>query len=62
MKQGYAQADEQATAEGKEHGIHVAVTAEIQNCDAYIDPNDTMPLLKYKPADIRAAIVETINR
>lgn len=62
MKPGYAQADEQAAAKNKEHGIHVAFAAEIQNRDAYIDPNDTMPILKYKQADIRKAIVETIKK
>ncbi|WP_077604946.1 NAD-dependent epimerase/dehydratase family protein [Oceanobacillus sojae] len=62
IKPAMAQYDEKTAAEGKEHGIHQAVTAEIQNRDAYIDPNDTMPLLKYNKADIRQAIVETIER
>ncbi|WP_062349983.1 NAD-dependent epimerase/dehydratase family protein [Bacillus kwashiorkori] len=61
MKSGYAARDEHATSQGKEHGIHVALTADIQNRDAYLNPEDTMPLLQYKKADIRKAIIETIK-
>lgn len=61
MKPGYIAADEHASAQGKEHGIHVALTAEIQNRDAYLVPEDTMPILKYQKDDIRAAIIETIK-
>lgn len=57
----YEQHDEQAKAHGKEHGIHLPITAEIQNRDAYIDPNDTIHILKYNKADIKAAIIETIE-
>lgn len=62
MKPIMAQLDEQTALSGKEHGIHLATTAEIQNRDAYIDPNDTMPILKYEKDDVRAAIIETIER
>ncbi|MFO1442526.1 NAD-dependent epimerase/dehydratase family protein [Bacillus sp. Bva_UNVM-123] len=61
MKPALAQHDEQVALAGKEHGIHLAMTADIQNRDAYVDPNDTMPILKYNKADVRAAIVETIE-
>lgn len=61
MKPGYIQGDEQAAKEGKEHGIHLALTAEIQNRDAYLDPADTMPILQYNEDDIHAAIVESIK-
>lgn len=62
MKPFYAQQDEQAEKEGKEHGIHIELTAEIQNFDLYIDPNDTMPILKYNHYDVKEAIIETIER
>lgn len=61
MKSALAKLDEQTAAAGKEHGIHLAMTAEIQNRDAYVDPNDTMPILKYSKADVRAAIIETME-
>lgn len=61
MKPSYEKGDEYAASQGKEHGIHIAVTAEIQNRDAYVDPEETMPILKYNKADIKAAIVEAIE-
>lgn len=61
MKLEYAKADEYAASEGKEHGIHIAVTADIQNRDAYVDPEVTMPILKYNKDDVKEAIVETIR-
>ena len=62
MKPFYAKQDEEASEAGKEHGIHVGVTAEVQNIDLYIDPNDTMPTLKYNHDDVNAAIIETMER
>ncbi|WP_284139373.1 MULTISPECIES: NAD-dependent epimerase/dehydratase family protein [unclassified Virgibacillus] len=61
MKPAYAKRDEQAAEAGKEHAIHAAVTADLQNRDAYIDPNDTMPILKYNKDDVKASIIETIK-
>lgn len=61
MKPAYEKIDEQVTAEGKEHGIHITLTADIQNRDAYIDPEDTMPILKYNKDNIRESIRETIK-
>ncbi|MDY0407713.1 NAD-dependent epimerase/dehydratase family protein [Virgibacillus soli] len=61
MKPAYIKIDEQLAEEGREQGMHNAVIAEVQNRDAYIDPEDTMPILKYKKADVRASIVETIK-
>lgn len=61
MKPAYAQGDKHAAMEGREHGIHVAVTADIQDRDAYLNPEDTMPILKYNQDDIRAAIIESIR-
>lgn len=62
VRDAYAKIDEQTAAAGKEHGIHIAVTADIQNRDAYLDPEETMPILKYNKADVRASIEETIKR
>lgn len=62
MKPFYDKQDVEASEAGKEHGIHVGVTAEVQNIDLYIDPNDTMPTLKYNHDDIKAAIIETMER
>lgn len=61
MRPAYVKVDEQVAAEGKEHGIHIALTADIQNRDAYIDPEDTMPILKYNKDDVRESIKETIR-
>jgi len=61
MKPILAQHDEQTAAAGKEHGIHLAMTAEIQSRDAFIDPNDTMSILKYNKANVKAALIETIE-
>lgn len=57
----YKLADEYATKQGKEHGIHIAVTAYLQNRDLYVDPEETMPILKYEKDDVEQAIVETIK-
>ncbi|RKD23014.1 epimerase [Ammoniphilus oxalaticus] len=61
MKAAYRQVDEQAAAEGKEYGIHIERQADMQDRDAYIDPMDTMPILKYSDDDVRACLIETIK-
>ena len=61
LKPTFEKMDEANEAKGKEQGIHQAVMGEIQNRDAYIDPQDTMPILKYNEDDVRASIVETIK-
>lgn len=61
MKAAMEEADAHSTAAGKEHGIHLGYTAMIQDRDAYLNPEDTMSVLKFKDADIPAAIRETIN-
>lgn len=62
MKPAYAQIDEKAAANGKELAIHAAKTAELQNRDAYIDPEETMPILHYQHDDIKASIIETMKK
>lgn|SRR5690606_15745905 len=62
VKAAYEQIDKQEAANGREHGIHLALKAEMDDRDAYIDPEETMNILKYNKADVRAAIYETIER
>ena len=62
MKAAMAKIDADTLAKGREHGIHLADTAEAQNRDAYIDPLDTMPILQYKVYDVRAEMVETLKK
>ncbi|WP_217587576.1 NAD-dependent epimerase/dehydratase family protein [Lentibacillus saliphilus] len=61
MKPAYVKADEKLAASGREQGMHNAIVAEVQNRDAYVDPNDTMPILKYNKADIEEEIIKTIK-
>ncbi|WP_054954738.1 NAD-dependent epimerase/dehydratase family protein [Paenibacillus dakarensis] len=56
------QMDAETAAAGKEHGIHLSVAVRGQDRDAYLDPADTMPTLKYNEEDIRASIVETLQK
>lgn len=62
MKPAMEKIDAETLAHGKEHGIHIADTAETQNRDAYLDPQDTMPVLGYKEADVRAEMIETLKK
>ncbi|AZS13644.1 NAD-dependent epimerase/dehydratase family protein [Paenibacillus lutimineralis] len=62
MKSAMEQMDAAEFEAGREHGIHLADTMEIQNRDAYLDPEDTMPILQYKKDDVRAAIRETLQK
>ncbi|CAH0118945.1 hypothetical protein PAE9249_01442 [Paenibacillus sp. CECT 9249] len=62
MKPVMEQYDAYDRQAGKEHGIHLGYTAEIQNRDAYLNPDDTMPILQYRPDDVRASIRETLQR
>ncbi|THF72935.1 NAD-dependent epimerase/dehydratase family protein [Cohnella fermenti] len=61
IKPAMEQADSHSTALGKEHGIHLDNIAVIQDRDAYLNPEDTMPILKFKEADIPAVIRETLE-
>lgn len=62
MKAAMAKIDADTLARGREHGIHLADTAEAQNRDAYIDPLDTMPILQYKQYDVRSEMIETLKK
>lgn len=61
FKPAFAEHDEHAKQTGKEHGIHLAVTAEIQGRDAYVNAEETMPILRFKKGDVIASIKETLN-
>ncbi len=61
FKPAMAEHDETVGKAGKEHGIHLAVTADIQGRDAYLDPNDTLPILKINRDDVVASIKETLE-
>ncbi len=58
----YQGIDQQAAETGKEHGIHAAVSAQLQEENLYLDPQDTMPILCYKVYDVRASIIETLQK
>lgn len=57
----YVALDEQAKKAGKEHGIHMAVGAKMNNRDLYIDPKIAMDQLGYEEDDVVAAIKETLK-
>lgn len=62
LKPVYVDLDQQAEAEGKEHGIHMVVSSEIQTKDLYLNPEDTMPVLGIKDHDVVASIKETLAK
>lgn len=62
MKPAMEKIDLKNAEAGKEQGVHMSMMAEIQNRDAYLDPADTMPILKYHEYDIRASIEETLRK
>lgn len=61
MKPAFQEADEKLANEGKERAIHAAQTAEMQNRQAYLEPEETMEVLGYNKDDVRTAIVESIE-
>ncbi|WP_068776806.1 NAD(P)-dependent oxidoreductase [Paenibacillus sp. FJAT-26967] len=62
MKPAMEQHDAATAAAGREHGIHMGVAVQVQDRDAYLDPADTMPILKYREDDVIASIVETLRK
>lgn len=61
MRDRYAAADQHAASQGKEHGIHVEISQKMQEEDLYLDPKETMSVLKFKPEeDIKAVIRQTL--
>ncbi|MFC7679204.1 NAD-dependent epimerase/dehydratase family protein [Paenibacillus sp. GCM10028914] len=62
MKPDMERIDSKNAEAGKEQGVHMSMMAEIQNRDAYLNPADTMRILKYNEDDIRASIKETLQK
>lgn len=62
VKPAMEKLDADTAAAGKEHGIHLSVAAMAQDRDCYLDPADTMPILKYNDYDVRASIMETLRK
>lgn len=62
VKAIYEGIDAQAKAEGKEHGIHSAISAQMQEVDLYLEPADTMATLGINHYDVRASIKETLKK
>ncbi|WP_125606623.1 NAD-dependent epimerase/dehydratase family protein [Lapidilactobacillus bayanensis] len=62
MKPIYVGLDQQAAAEGKEHGVHMVVSSLVQTKDLYLNPEDTMPILGIKDHDVVASIKETLAK
>jgi len=61
LKPAMEEHDKQTHEAGREHGIHLATGAEIQDRDAFIDPADTQPVLQFKSANLIASIHETLK-
>ncbi|MGN7409077.1 NAD(P)H-binding protein [Sporosarcina sp. SAFN-010] len=60
LKPSAEKMDETVAAKGKEHAIHMGKQIEMQNRDAFIDPNETMRILNYQEDDVRAEIRRTL--
>lgn len=57
----YEDLDAKAKDAGKEHGIHLTVSARMNNRDLYLDANKTMAELGYEEDDVVKAIKETLD-
>ena len=57
----YQAIDAHAKAEGKEHGMHMVVSAKLQTEDLFLDPKDTMPVLGIKEHDVETSIKESLK-
>lgn len=58
----YQMIDQQAESQGKEHGMHMVVTGQLQSEDLYIDPKETMQVLEIKEHDVIASIKESLTK
>ena len=57
----YEGLDQQAKENGKEHGIHLAKGAQMNNRDLYVEPKPVMEALGYEEDDVVASIKETLT-
>lgn len=62
VKQIYEDIDAQAKIQGVEHGIHSSKSAQMQECDLYLSPKDTFPVLGVERDDVVATIRETLKK
>ncbi len=62
VRQIYEGIDAQAKEQGVEHGIHSVKSAQMQEYDLYLNPDDTFPVLGIERDDIRASIKETLKK
>lgn len=62
LKENYESIDKHAEESGTEHGIHMAISAKMQEEYLYLNPQDTMPILGIKNHDVIKAIEETLKK
>ncbi|MDE1547797.1 NAD-dependent epimerase/dehydratase family protein [Jeotgalibaca caeni] len=62
VRENYEQVDRHAEEQGLEHGIHYALTGQLQAEDLYVDPSDTMDELGIKEYDVVESIRETLAK
>ncbi len=62
IKQIYEGIDAQAKEQGVEHGIHSVKSAQMQEYDLYLKPENTFPLLGIERDDVVASIRETLKK
>lgn len=58
----YEGMDQASAADGTEHGIHSIVTAELQELDLYLNPEDTKTVLGIRDHDVERSIHETLAK
>lgn len=62
LKENYEAIDKHAEENGTEHGIHMAISAKMQEEYLYLNPQDTMPILGIKNHDVIKSIEETLKK
>ncbi len=60
LKPSALEMDKRVAAKGKELAINLGKQIEMQNREAFIDPKETMPIIKYQEDDVRAEIRKTL--
>lgn len=58
---GAKEKDWNVAKQHKEFAIHMAKQIEMQDRDAYIDPADTMSVLRYQEDEVRSEIRKTLK-
>lgn len=61
MMPNYEAMDQEAEKQGKEHGIHMVVSAQLNDRDLFIYPQETMDALAYEEDDVYGEIVKTLK-